>query len=149
MPLVEGLWAKSSNVDSLDAIWMVDHLRFVSINNCTRLRSIDGVARAQHLVWLELENAKHIRDLGPVGRLTKLNGLAFRGSTWTTQIVESLSPLGGLTDLRYLGIENLRSTDGSLRPLFPLRKLCRFGHARWWPADELATVRNHNPGLAG
>lgn len=148
VPSVEGLRAKSSNVESLDAIWTVDHLRFVSIDNCTRIRSIAGVARAQNLVWLELENAKLIRDLGPIGHLTKLKGLAVRGSMWTTQVVESLSPLGGLTDLRYLGIENLRSTDGSLLPLFSLRELRHFGHALWWPADEIATIRSHNPGLA-
>jgi hypothetical protein len=68
---------------------------------------------------------------------------------WTTQIVDSLSPLSGLTDLRYLGIENLRSKDGSLRALFSLRNLRHFGHALWWPADEVAVIRNQNPGLAG
>ena len=149
MPSLEGLWAKNSNVESLDTLWAVDHLRFVSINNGARIRSIAGIGRARHLLWLELENAKLIRDLGPIAHLTKLKGLAIRGSMWRTQVVESLSPLGGLADLRYLGIENLRSRDGSLRPLFALRELRHFAHALWWPADELATIRSHNPGLGG
>lgn len=149
MPSIEGLWAKSSNAESLDPLWKVEHLRFVSIVNCTRLRNIEAIARARHLAWVELENAKHIRDLTPVGDLTQLEGFAFRGSMWTPHTVESLTPIGGLTNLRSLRIESLRSNDRTLRPLFSLRKLRRFGCATWWPADEIATVKTNNPGLAG
>jgi hypothetical protein len=100
------------------------------------------------LQWLGLEGVKRISSLEPVGALTGLEGLEVEGSMWTTQKVDTLGPLGKLTGLKYLSIANLRSRDGTLAPLFALRRLETFDAAMWWPVEELEELRRRNPGLA-
>jgi hypothetical protein len=94
-----------------------------------------------------LENIKRISDLDPIGDLRGLEELAVEGSTWTTQYVETLSPIGRLLELRYLSLINLRARDGTLRPLYTLRKLRRFRAAAWWDEAELQELRKLNDQL--
>ncbi len=86
----------------------------------------------QSLKWLDLESVTRIKSLDALAGLTSLEGLSVDGSMWTTQVVGTLGPVGNLVDLRYLSIVNLRAIDGTLSPLFALRKLEVFLSAKWW-----------------
>jgi hypothetical protein len=96
---------------------------------------------------LEIENFKRIRELDPIGDLTQLEGLAIEGSTWTTQVVESLEPLARLRNLKYLFLSNLRSQDNSLAPLRELDSLVHLRTAFWWPEGEFNELRVSLPRL--
>jgi len=65
----------------------------------------------------------------------------------TSWVVQTLSPVGKLTGLRYLSIANLKAKDRSLAPLFSLTHLETFHHATWWAANELSEMRRRNRAL--
>ena len=98
--------------------------------------------------WLGLERVMRVKSLDAIAKLTDLVGLTVEGSMWTTQIVETLAPVGKLLNLRYLSIANLRSTDRTLAPLFSLRRLESFHAAKWWDPCELAELERLNPKLS-
>lgn len=96
---------------------------------------------------LHIENFKRIQDLAPLSELTLLEGLAVEGSIWTTQIVESLHPLGGLKKLRYLYLSNLKSLDNTLLPLLELIQLENLVVGYNWPKNELRLLKENLPKL--
>lgn len=144
---LEGLWVKWSGVESIAALTELDKLRYFSLGSSTGLVSIDPLSHMTGLEWLDLENIRRIDDLSPLAGLTELRGLGVTGSTWTTQRVRTLQPLSGLTELRYLSLVNLRSADGTLRPLYTLRKLEKVLLPLWWPEEEVEELHRLNPGL--
>lgn len=132
---------------ALDSLTSVGGLRYFHLGSSTSLESIDPLATCDNLKSLGLENIKRISDLDPIGDLRGLEELAVEGSTWTTQYVETLRLIGRLLELRYLSLINLRAGDGTLRPLYTLRKLRRFRAAAWWDEAELQELRKLNQGL--
>jgi Leucine-rich repeat (LRR) protein len=132
---------------SIDALLSAGALRYFHLGSSTSLESIEPLASCPELKSLGLENIKRITELDPIGGLTRLEGLAVEGSTWTTQHVDALEPIGRLTELRYLSLANLRARDGSLRSLFSLRKLERFNAASWWDEGERQELLKLNPAL--
>ena len=149
VPDLEGLYVKWSGVRRLDALLSADRLRYFHLGSSTSLESIAPLASCTELKSLGLENIKQIGDLEPIGALSRLEGLAVEGSTWTTQYVDTLEPVGRLTELRYLSLANLKARDRTLRPLFALRKLQRFRAATWWDEGERAELMRANPALLG
>lgn len=149
VPGLEGLYVEWSGVRSLEALDEAGDLRYLHLGSSASVESLEPVSRRTRLRWLGLENLRRIRDLGPLEALTGLEGLAVEGSMWTTWHVETLTPIGRLHDLRFLAIANLKAGDGTLRPLFPLRKLRHFHAALWWDDDELEELRRLNPELGG
>jgi hypothetical protein len=147
VPGLEGLYVKWSGIRSLDVLPSAERLRYFHLGSSTSLESIDPLASCGELRWLGLENIKRITDLGPIGGLGRLQGLAVEGSTWSTQYVDTLAPIGRLTELRYLSLANLEARDNTIRPLFTLRKLQRFHAATWWDEAEREELLRLNPEL--
>lgn len=147
IPNLEGLYVKWSSIKKIDRIVEPLHLRFLHIGSSSQLTSIEPLREARNLIWLELENIKRISDLTPIGEMRQLQGLAISGSVWTTQVVDTLEPIGLLQGLRYLSITNLRAKDKTLRPLFSLSSLEHFRAALWWSESELRHLYEANPKL--
>jgi len=144
---LEGLWIKHSAIRSLEALTDAKALRHFHLGSSTALESIAPLQACQGLRGVGLENIKRISRLDELGSLQSLEELSVQGSTWTTQRVDTLQPIGALSELRYLSIINLRAADRTLRPLFTLRKLERFHTALWWDHAELDQLRALNPNL--
>jgi hypothetical protein len=147
MPSLKGLYIKWSGLETIDALDGAAALRYFHLGSSSRLRSIDSLARQCQLKWLGLENLKLIRDFEAVGRLVELEGLTIEGSMSTTQRVSTLTPIGKLRNLRYLSLDNVRSDDATLTPLFSLHALETFIFSPWWDEKELAELRRRNPKL--
>lgn len=147
MPDLEALYIKWSGIRSLAALRSAAGLRYFHLGSSPGLESIEPLASCTDLISLGLENVARITDLDPVGELGQLEALAVEGSMWTTQYVETLEPIGRLTELRYLSLANLRAGDGTLRPLFALHELRRFVGASWWDEAEREELLRANPGL--
>lgn len=111
------------------------------------MRSIHPLSELTQLRWLGLENLKRIRSIDPISTLSQLEGLTLEGSMWTTWKVKTLTPVGALTNLRYLSLGNLRADDKTLAPLFGMRKLETLLTAAWWDKGELDEIRARNPQL--
>jgi Leucine-rich repeat (LRR) protein len=148
MPNLKGLWIKSTTAHELECLSNAKSLRYLRLGNATKLTEIKTLGRLTQLEWLATENMKKITDLFPIGRLSGLKALAIEGGMWSPQIVETLSPIANLQNLRYLSLLNCRPKDKTLLTLLPLRKLERIDTSLWFRADELATIRARNPNLA-
>jgi hypothetical protein len=150
VPGLESLWVKwsGSGITTIEAVTRAKELRYFHLGSSTSLQSIEPLADMRQLLWLGLENVKRIRALDPIGGLTRLEGLTVEGSMWTTQHVNTLAPISGLSNLRYLNLANLRSDDQTLAPLFALQRLETFIAAQWWDPAEVEEIHRRNPGLA-
>lgn len=148
VPGLEGLYVKWSGIEELDAVVDADELEYLHIGSSPGIESLDAVSTCVQLKGFGIENFKRVRDLTPLKALTGLEELAVDGSTWSTQYVDSLEPIGSLLDLRYLSLVNLRARDDTLRPLFTLRRLEGLHLAQWWDAAEVRELHELNPGLA-
>ena len=147
MPCLEGLWIKWSGINTLDGLGRLSRLRYFRLGSSPQVTSITPLRNMSLLLWLELENIKRIADLHPLGGLANLQGLVIEGSIWSTQVVETLSPLSQLTGLRHLGLANLRARDKSLSPLYSLRCLEYFRVANWWNPGEVDEIHRLNSRL--
>ena len=145
---LEALWIKSNVIKSLYGISKLKHLQSLHLGHSPQLVSLEPLCQLQQLQWLEMEGVKKIDNLSSIGKCHGLHGLGIEGTMSVTQQVQSLAPVGNLTELRYLNIANLRAADKSLKPLYPLHKLQRLHAATWWNAEEIATLKHHNPPLA-
>jgi hypothetical protein len=142
-----GLNIKWSGIKIIDSIQKLKELRYLRLGGCSQVESIDCLGAMKGLVWLELENLKKIKNISTLSKLSQLRGLSLEGSMWTTQIVDSLTPIGKLTNLEFLSISNLRANDKTLMPLINLKKLKTLHTAKWWPKNELATLKKELPEL--
>jgi len=118
------------------------------IGGSSQVESIDCLGDMRDLVWLEIDNFKKITNISTLSKLSRLRGLSLEGSMWTTQIFDSLTPIGQLTNLEFLSIVNLRAKDKTLAPLFNLKKLKTLHTAKWWPKSEISELNRELPGLA-
>jgi hypothetical protein len=148
VPNLESLYIKWSGIKELHALEDAHALRHLHIGSSTGIESIEPLRWLRSLVWLGLESVTRIKTLDPIADLSDLVGLTVEGSVWTTQIVETLAPVGRLNNLRYLSLINLRSLDRTLAPLFTLRNLEVFHAAQWWEATELAELVRLNPKIS-
>ena len=147
IPNLRGLYVKWSSIKRLDALSHCRQLRFLRLGSSPAIESIEPLSKLANLVWLEIENFKRIHDLAPLAELRQLVGLTVEGSMWSTQIVDSLAPIGRLSRLRYLNLANLRSKDKTLKPLYSLENLELFHSATWWKEEEMRELRAQNPKL--
>ena len=142
-----GLNIKWSAIKRIDSIHKLNGLCYLNLGGSSQVESIDCLGNKRDLVWLEIDNFKKISDISALSKLSQLRGLSLEGSMWTTQIVDSLAPIGQLTNLEFLSIANLRAKDKTLAPLFNLKKLKTLHTAKWWPKSEISILKKEMPGL--
>jgi hypothetical protein len=143
-----GLNIKWSAIKRIDSIQKLKVLLYLNLGGSSQVESIDCLGNKRDLVWLEIDNFKKISDILALSQLSQLRGLSLEGSMWTTQIVDSLAPIGQLTNLEFLSIANLRAKDKTLAPLFNLKKLKTLHTAKWWPKSEMSKLNKELPELA-
>lgn len=133
---LEVLQVKWSNIQNLDAIARLQHLRALAIGSSTRMKSIEPLALLPSLQLLEIENFKSISDFSPLTKLKALEHLTVAGSMWSRQAIASLEPLAAMTWLTSLGIDT--SSVTSLRPLAALTGLKELSVGGRLPFEEYA-----------
>ena len=144
---IEGLYLKWGGIKDLSALKGMEKLKFFHLGSSPSVESIQVFQEMTQLIVLHLENIKKIRDLSPLSRLTQLEGLAVEGSTWTTQVVDTLEPLTTLPSLRYIFLANLRTMDQTLLPLAKIKTLRNIRSTFNWPKSEFETLRDSLPEL--
>lgn len=81
-------------------------------------------------------------DFKDVAGMTNLKGLGIDGSIWTAQKIDTLLPLGQLTELKYLTLTNTRTKDKSFDPLLNLMQLIRFNSSWNYPVTEFEKLKS-------
>jgi hypothetical protein len=146
MPGLEGLYVKWSGIKDLTPLRGAKALRYLRLGSSTQVTDGRPLWDLDQLVVLEIENMPVVRELSGIEALDRLEQLAVEGSVWTTQQIESLTPLGTLGRLRHLGLANLRVREpSSLRALGQLRQLVHLRLAQWWPPGDMAYLARALP----
>jgi hypothetical protein len=99
VPGLEGLHISSSGIESVDSLRDATRLKYFHLGSSPRLASFTPLSELQQLKVLGIENVERIHDLSPLSVLTGLEGLSVEGSMWTTQYVDTLEPIGSLSEL--------------------------------------------------
>ena len=133
---LEVLQVKWSNIQNLDAIARLQHLRALSIGSSTRVKSIEPLTSLSSMQLLEIENFKSISDFSPLTKLNTLEHLTVAGSMWSRQAIASLEPFAAMTWLTSLGVDT--SSVTSLRPLAALTGLKELSVGGKLPFEEYA-----------
>jgi hypothetical protein len=141
MPNLEQLYVKWSAIVHIRELPKAKKLRCLRIGASSKLEGIEELAEMRNLIWLNLEQFNKIDDFTPVSGLVQLEYLGIDGSIWTQQRLRSLKPLAGLTELRLLTLLNTRAADNSFDPLLGLHKLERFDCSWNYPEAEFAKLK--------
>jgi len=144
---VEGLFIKWSGIKDLSKLTNLKELKYLHIGSSPSVESLDKLSEMTQLIVLQIENFKRIQDLSPLRSMKRLEGLAVEGSMWTTQIVESLTPLCDLENLRYIFLANLRTLDKTIQPLSRIKTLRNIRTSYWRPKSEFKLLRDCLPEL--
>lgn len=147
MPSLEGLFIKWSGVKNIESLKKLNNLKYLHVGSSAQVTSINVLGNLTKLLVLEIENFKRITKLEPIGNLINLEGLGVSGDIWTTQNVESLSPLISLKNLRYLFLDNLKTPNMRLKSILHLKSLVNLKTSYWWPKSDYSLLRNNLPEL--
>jgi hypothetical protein len=146
-PNIEGLFLKWGSIKDISGLKHMKILKFLHIGSAPSVESIAVFREMTNLTVLDIENFKKIQDISPLGSMIQLEGLAIEGSMWTTQVVESLTPLCDLENLRYIFLANLRTLDKTIKPLSEIKTLMNIRTSFWYPKREFKLLRESLPKL--
>ena len=141
VPNLEELYVKWGGIKSVARLVGSQTLRTLSLGSNPGVTDIEQVRHLSPISVLELENIPAAHDLGFLAGLGNLEALGVDGSMWTTQVVDSLEPLGSLHNLKLLSLVNTRVRRGGLRPLIAMKSLVHLRTAGWYSASEFAALR--------
>jgi len=146
VPGLQGLHVWWSSIKDLSALRHAESLLYLHIGSSAQVQSIEPLRAMTQLQWLELENLQKIDDICPLSALHDLQGLAYTGTTSGGKpTIQSLAPLAGLHNLRWLALHSMRVTDGSLRPLGGLRNLAFLSLTNFYAVEEFAWLKTRLP----
>ena len=168
---VEKLKARQVNQDFLEEIARLPRLRYLKLDVVTakdltplwdlhnleclkveglRHASVEDLAPVLSLAKLTklfITNAKHIDNISFLSDAQRIESLGIEGSMWTTQVIESLSPLSGLARLQSLFMTSTRLKNTRLSFLASIPNLTVLECARFAPKREFDELRSAKPNL--
>jgi hypothetical protein len=148
LPMLDGLWIKWNNVQSLASLERLTSLRKLYLGQSGAVESLQPISSLSQLEWLQVAGTAKASSLEPFRDLKNLMGLGFAGGDGKPIEVQSLEPLAELTQLEWLQLGALRVSDGSLRPLGRLTGLRWLGLANYFSHQEFAWLSTRLPDAA-
>ena len=142
---VQHLFFYEMRVEDLRPLAALETLTRLAIEWNTKVRDLTPLAAIEKLEALVLSNTPKTNDLGPLAGLVGLRALSITGGMWSTTVVESLEPLGSLTQLEELELLNIRTRTGGLRPLARCRNLRSLDLSNQFPTEDYAYLSVHLP----
>jgi hypothetical protein len=115
-------------------------LEVLSVESATRMASLADVPAILPLQGLSVTNAPKVTSLVPLSERRQLRALNVSGGIWSRMTVDSLGPLAGLSELKYLDLLNLKVLDGSLEPLGSLIGLRELNLPNFYSVREFAKL---------
>ncbi|GAB5487351.1 MAG: leucine-rich repeat domain-containing protein [Parasphingorhabdus sp.] len=107
----------------LSALANCKRLTHLHINWATKLSDLTVLRTFGALTFLEIEDAPKIESIEPIGALTNLRWLCYRGGIWNANHVDTLEHIAGLSNLEALVLHNFKVNEGGLKPLAVLKSL--------------------------
>jgi hypothetical protein len=137
---LKGLSIERSRISTLAALSSAHQLHYLKLGNSPGILDLEPLAGLTALKWLQLDNLKAITSLEPLQGLIQLEGLGFTGSDHKSHLIDSLTPLSRLIQLRWLHLGALRVQDESLQPLAGLKQLTWLGLPNCFSVEAFAAL---------
>jgi Leucine-rich repeat (LRR) protein len=164
------LWAGRVNQEMIEEIAALPELEILRIKNMSAVSLeplgknrklkrliVHGGNKVPDMEWthtltptlevLFLDSFFRANDIRPLGQLTGLKTLGLEGGMDRKFELESLEPLGALSNLQYLFLASTRVADKSLTPLQKLKKLRHLSCGAYFPDAEFVALRKALPDL--
>lgn len=137
---LERLYLDGLRYENMDALARLPGLTVLSVDSATKVLSFADLGRLASLRGLSIVNFPKVHSLSPLRELRHLEALVVAGSIWARMTVDTLDPIAGLTDLRFLNLTNLKARDESLEPLANLQSLEVLDLPNFYPVAEFARL---------
>jgi hypothetical protein len=147
LPNIKGLNIKWSGLKSIDSIVKLDSLKHLYIGSSTSVENIRVLPQLLKLETLSIENFKSVSDFGPISNMTNLIGLGLNGGMYSTLKIDSLEPVGHLTNLKHLQLINTTIKDKSIKPILNLKELECLRLTYKWTENDFELLRANLPRL--
>jgi len=142
VPNLERLFIKWSGVKNIDALRFATKLQHLHLGSSSQVENIDILGEMCTLLTLDLQQLNKISDFSVLSVLTSLEGLGINGSMWTTQKIDTLTPLSNLTNLKYLTLINTQLKEKSFDPILNLTEMVRFDSSWNYPEEEFEKLKS-------
>ena len=147
MENLNGLFIKWSSIKDINNIQKLKSLKHLHIGSSSQIKDVKILANLTNLETLDLENIKSLTDITAICELTGLQGLGIDGDWGKNQIIETLSPISKLQNLKYITLIGTKIRDQSLKPLAEIKTLERVWTALWFKKSEFEYVYKNLPNL--
>ena len=125
---------------AVDAVASLTSVEAVVMTDARKVDSVRGVTGLPRLEWLALSDVRPLSRLDDLVEARHLRGLGLGGAMWTAMKVDTLAPLGALSELEVLKLVNVRVADGSLAPIAKLSALRELGIPNFFKLEEYARI---------
>jgi hypothetical protein len=146
LPGLQSLWIKWSGIQHLDALTQrAGSLQQLYLGASASVQSLAPLAGLRGLQWLQLSGIGKVPSLDFCRSLPQLVGLGYTGGDGKPITVPSFEPLAELRQLQWLHLGAVRAADGSLRPLGGLDQLRWLGVANAFDVAQFAWLSTRLP----
>lgn len=132
----------------LSPLRALTRLTTLKIDSPRNIRDFTPILALPALERLIITNAKHMAELDWLAPLKdRLKVLGIEGAMWTTQRIDSLTPLEGFR-VEALLLANCRVADGDLAwVVATMPDIAYLSTSRFWPRDEFRALEAAKPDL--
>lgn len=135
---LERLYIDGLRTADLFVLRDLSQLEVLSLERCSQISKLDALQSNLNLKGLGIINFKNVDSISVVGKLTNIRALAIAGGMWARMKIRTLGPISELEYLTDLDLSNLKVEDESLRPLGGLENLRYLNIANFYPMEEFA-----------
>ncbi|WP_066172585.1 internalin [Bacillus marinisedimentorum] len=160
--ILEKLWIYTVNQREFDTIMSlvnpkmlyiyemrVDDLSLLENQTNVEVMALEWNTKAAHL-WdlsqnvslkaLSITDFSKLNDISPIQNSKSLELLDLAGGIWNTLKLDTLEPLQKLSQLKFLGLSNIKVQTESLEPISHLKELQELSISNQFPTEEYARL---------
>lgn len=137
-------WSGNS-IKSYQSLEKLKSIKRLYLGNSTTLEELSFLNALDKLAWIEIHEQKNLKSLEGFENLKNLQGFIMSGGIHGKQKIESLEPLKGLIQLKYLGIASTYVESENLNPISGMINLEYLDLPIYYPMEEFAHIANALP----
>jgi hypothetical protein len=132
-------------VEDLSAISSLTNLEVLGLEWNTKANNLWDLSNNTYLKSLSIKDFSKLNDINPLQNKKSLEILILSGGVWNTLKLNSLEPLRFLSDLKYLGLSNIKVLDESLEPISFIKGLQELEISNQFSTEEYARISVNLP----
>ncbi len=129
-------------IKDLTVLESLNKTETIILNWNTKATKLWDISKNEKLKTLEITDFSKINDMEQLQLAKHISSLTISGGHGKAMTIKTLQPLSSLTNLRYLGLSNLKIEDDSLRALGELKNLEELEISNQFETKEYAWLSN-------